>query len=84
MKDKLRFSSRPLVQVKRSPLHPVTLSQEELNELCRAALCAWHQAPGWARTVSFIWKGKRYVAHHSTFRLKVNTARGEPVVACYD
>lgn len=49
------------------------LSPEEVTAICTAAQAAWDGATAKATHVPFKWKGKPYVASHSSFRLTVDT-----------
>jgi hypothetical protein len=61
-----------------------SLTQADVNDLCRVAQWAWKQAPGNAYCARFRWRGKRYVAEHTLFRLLIYTPDGTLVAACYD
>ena len=61
-----------------------TLTQADVDALCRAGLCAWRHAPRSARRVAFVWRGKRFVARHTSFRLLVAEANGQPVASIWD
>jgi len=76
---------QPTAPVKR-PLtaYQRTLSQGDVDALCRAARLAWRQASRSARQVSFVWRHKRFVARHTSFRLLVDEANGQPVAYIWD
>lgn len=61
------------------------LTPAEITSLCDAGKAAWDSlkpsAPGRA---PFTWRGKKYVARHTTFRLLIDTAGGKPVAQRYD
>jgi hypothetical protein len=60
------------------------LSKPDVDALCAAARRAWDASPMAARRVRFVWRGKTFVAHHTTFRLLVDELNGAPVVCRYD
>lgn len=60
------------------------LTSQEVTAICTAAAAAWNAAPAKARSVPFTWRGKRYVASHTSFRLLVNKPDGTPVACRYD
>lgn len=60
------------------------LKPDEVTALCTAAAAAWAKAPDNARKAPFKWKGRNYVASHTSFRLLVNTPDGKPVACRYD
>ena len=64
--------------------YQTSLTPADVTALCQAAKNAWEQAPGRARYVSFVWRKKRFRAHHSTFRLFVCEANGTPVAFRWD
>ena len=64
--------------------YQATLTPADVTALLDAAKAAWRQAPGRARSARFTWRKKRFVAHHSTFRLFVDEANGQPVAYRYD
>jgi hypothetical protein len=60
------------------------LSQQDVEALCCAARLAWRQAPPTRRRVAFVWRGKCFVASHSTFQLRIRELNGAPVAAMWD
>jgi len=56
----------------------------DIADLCDAALRAWNGLPGNARNAKFKWRGRAYVARHTTFRLLVDTPDGMPVACRYE
>lgn len=60
------------------------LSPSEVTELCDAAQAAWNKLRPRQKKAEFSWRGERYVATHTTFRLLVNTLSGEPVAERFD
>jgi hypothetical protein len=61
-----------------------SLTPAEVTELCTAAQAAWDASGPSQTTAKFQWRGKTYIATHSTFRLLVHTVKGEPVACRYD
>jgi hypothetical protein len=61
-----------------------TLTQADVDALCRAGLCAWRHAPRSARRVAFVYRGKRFVVRHTSFRLLINEINGTPVASMWD
>jgi hypothetical protein len=64
--------------------YQASLTQAAVNALCLAAKQAWRQAPGHVRRVPFVWRGKRFIVHHSTSRLFVKEANGQLVAYAWD
>jgi hypothetical protein len=64
--------------------YQASLTPADVTAILDAAKAAWRKAPGRARSVSFVWRKKRFKAHHSTFRLFVDEANGSPVAYRYD
>ncbi len=60
------------------------LSSADITSLCDAAKAAWDAMPPSRSKAAFEWRGKQYVARHSTFRLLVEAPDGKPVAARYD
>jgi hypothetical protein len=58
----------------------MTRYQQRLSTARRA----WRQAPGSARRARFVWRQKCFVATHTTFRLLIHEATGEPVAFIWD
>jgi hypothetical protein len=61
-----------------------SLSPSDINAICDAARRAWDRIPGSHASGSFVWRGKRLVVRHSTFRLFVDEPDGTPVCYRYD
>lgn len=59
------------------PKPPSHLSAPDVTALCAAGQQAFRRAGG--RRVPFAWRGKRYVASRTNFRLLINNAAGAPV-----
>lgn len=60
------------------------LTQEDVTSLCDAAQAAWREmGPRGTRAV-FTWRGQKFVASHSSFRLKVDTLDGTPIASRHD
>ena len=60
------------------------LTPAEVTAICTAAQEAWDKVGPRATKAPFTWRGKRYNATHSSFRLCVNTHDGKPVACRYD
>ena len=60
------------------------MAPEEVTSICDAAAKAWAKAPAKATSAPFTWRGRRYVASHTSFRLLVNELDGTPVAARYE
>ncbi len=60
------------------------LTPAEVTAICTAAQEAWDKISPQATKAPFTWRGKRYVATHTLFRLCVDTADGLPVACRYD
>lgn len=60
------------------------LSKADRAELCNAAQAAWNKLGPKGSSAPFTWRGERYVAKHTSFRLLVDTHDGKPVVSRYD
>ena len=60
------------------------LTSADVTALCTAAQSAWDKIGPRTKQAKFNWRGKAYIASHTTFRLLVNTAEGEPVAERYD
>jgi hypothetical protein len=60
------------------------LTPADVTALCAAAEKAWFRIGPNARRAPYTWRGRRYVASHTSFRLIVQTAAGEPVACRYD
>jgi hypothetical protein len=78
----------PAVLMRRERRKPLTrfqrsLTQGDVDTLCAAGVVAWRQAPGSARRVLLMWRHTWFVAHHSTFRLKIEEVNGAPVACCW-
>jgi len=59
------------------------LTPLEVTSVCSAAAAAWTKASPSARTVSFVWGGRRYRSKLTSFRMLVETAAGQPVACRY-
>jgi 5-methylcytosine-specific restriction endonuclease McrA len=57
--------------------------QADIDALCRRAVAAWDQASRDARHVRFLWRGKRYSSHLTTFRICIKSREGLPVASCF-
>jgi hypothetical protein len=77
--------AHPTVPVK-PPLtaYQRTLTQLDVDALCRAARLAWRTASPSRRRVPLVWRGKRFVVRHTSFHLLVHEANGQPVACCWD
>ena len=60
------------------------LMQTDVNDLCATARTAWRHAPGARRRVAFVWRHKRFVARHTSFRLVIDETNGRPVACCWE
>lgn len=63
---------------------PPKFTPADVTSLCDAAKDAWGKISPNARRAEFTWRGKKYVATHTSFRLLVHTLDGTPVAARYD
>jgi hypothetical protein len=64
--------------------YQASLTQADVHALCLAAKQAWQKAPGRARRVPFVWRKKRFIVRHTSFRLFVHEANGQPVAYAWD
>jgi hypothetical protein len=62
--------------------YQASLTQQNIDALCRTARHAWRTAPRSRRRVSFVWRRKRFVTRHTSFRLIIDEVNGHPV-ACH-
>lgn len=62
----------------------VNLTPAEVIEICSAGLQEWNKLGPCQSRAIFTWRGKRYVATHTTFRLCVDTIDRKPVACRYD
>ena len=62
----------------------VNLSPTEVTDICAHAQAAWEKLGPNQTKAPFTWRGKKYVATHTSFRLCVDTPEGKPVACRYD
>lgn len=60
------------------------LTSAEVTELCSAGYDAWNKLGPHKKLASFKWRGERYVARHTGFRLCIDNAAGQPVVCRWE
>ncbi len=60
------------------------LSPSEVTDICAHGQAAWDKVGARATKAPFVWRGQKFVATRSTFRLMVDTADGRPVACRYD
>ena len=60
------------------------LTQEDVAALMNAAAEAWEKLGPNGNRAAFTWRGQRYIASHTSFRLVVHTLDGKPVAGRYD
>jgi hypothetical protein len=60
------------------------LTPADVTALCTVAQAAWDRAPGKAKSATFEWRGKQYIAMHTSFRLVVHSSDGQQVACRYD
>ncbi|MBN8841831.1 MAG: hypothetical protein J0H88_01185 [Sphingomonadales bacterium] len=62
----------------------LNLSSAEVTDICAHAKVAWDKIGPRATKAPFTWRGMKFVASHSQFRLLVDTVDGRPVACRYD
>ena len=60
------------------------LTPEEVTDICSAGQAAWEQLGPKGTEARFSWRGKTYIAKHTSFRLTIDTEDGQPVACRYD
>ncbi|SRR6266436_719143 len=61
--------------------HQRGMTQEDINQLCRAAQHAWRQAGPRQKLVRFVWRGKRYQSDMTILRVRIHAEDGSPVAS---
>ena len=60
-----------------------SLTAKDVTSICDAAKLAWDKASGSARTVTFVWKKRKFKSKLTSFRMVVETMNGEPIAERY-
>lgn len=62
---------------------PIFMTREQIKSICDCSAQAWRNASPRARSVTFTWDGKKYRSRMTSFRMLIDTMRGEPVACRY-
>lgn len=62
----------------------LNLTPAEVTDICSHGQVAWDKLGDRASKAPFTWRGMKFVAMRSQFRLMVDTADGRPVACRYD
>ena len=63
--------------------HQRSLTQADVDALCKAAQNAWKHTSPRQRTVVFRWRGQLYRSRWTNFRMLVDTINGEAMVCVW-